>query len=123
MAGVPAPNKAQPGNEIFMMIGIKTFEKPELRDLFAVDHYTHTIDAAARMLSTQVQFLRPGNHRTYPSASAKEMPIIVIDRSVAMRGHPFDGTGQFLGEPKVVGVNKGNISSTSCVQGQVAQHR
>src|SRR5271169_6100062 len=100
MSSVPFLNKVHPGDKILVMIGIKTLDKPKLRNLFAVDHHTHTIDAAARMLRTQVKFLRPSYHRTYPSVR-KEVPVIVIDKAIAIPGHPFDRAGQLLGQPDI----------------------
>ena len=99
---------AHPANEILMGIAITDW-KVKPRHAFAIDYDAQaTTGSAPRVQGPEIQNLGTRDKWAHISAIMGHVPVIVIDKAVAVRSHPVHRAGKFLRKPQIVGVKEGD---------------
>ncbi len=110
-----ALDDVHPGNEILVDIA-KTVWKVEPWDPFTIDYDAQAAAGSApRVQGPEIQDLGCPDPWAYMSAIVGHVPVVVIDKAVAVRHHPVHRAGKFFREPQIVCVEKGDEPASRCL--------
>lgn len=74
-----------------------------------------------RMQSAQVQYLRCIDKWANARTIVRDVTVVVVDETVAVRGDPIYREGKFFGQPEIICIEEGDEPSARSVDGQVAR--
>jgi hypothetical protein len=116
------PNDVHPADEILVDVAMVD-GKAEPRNPFLIDDYTQAATVtAARVQGAEVQHFGPDDPGAHQGAIMRHMPVVMVDKTVAVRRHPIYGAGKFFRVPEVVGIEKGDEPATRGFQRHIPRY-